>query len=35
LSGTVPFGFMLLLDHVGSHLLDMLALGGQTFQLSP
>jgi hypothetical protein len=31
LPGTVPFGFMLLLDHVGSHRLDTLALGARLF----
>ena len=31
LPGTVPFGFMLLLDHVGSHRLDTLAIGARLF----
>jgi hypothetical protein len=31
LPGTVPFGFMLLLDHAGGHLLDTLAIGARLF----
>ena len=31
LPGTVPFGFKLLLDHAGGHLLDTLAIGARLF----